>query len=219
MLKIPWGISDTDRQNSHSLVHSSYLPQKSLPVGLPESSGQGVGSLYKYYIKAGGKWGQLRKTIFYVVKTLPENEAWCMLVTNQDPCFIDYIQATPSCCLFLEHISKDLYLHKLNIKSKGFCRTAKECIWNKCARNCNTTVCSFFIVGWECVSKGIPLTDALSIIQMTTWMNMSQRRNDIDTETRTTRRKPGFNATLSTISPTWDHPRMEPGLPGWEDED
>jgi hypothetical protein len=35
MLKIPWGISDTDRQNSHSFEHSSYLPQMSLLVGLP----------------------------------------------------------------------------------------------------------------------------------------------------------------------------------------
>jgi hypothetical protein len=29
-------ISGTDRQNSHSFVHSSYLPQMSLLVGLPE---------------------------------------------------------------------------------------------------------------------------------------------------------------------------------------
>jgi hypothetical protein len=35
MLKIPWGISDTDRQNSHSFEHSSYLPQMYLLVGLP----------------------------------------------------------------------------------------------------------------------------------------------------------------------------------------
>jgi hypothetical protein len=38
MLKIPWGISDTNRQNSHSFVHSSYFPQMSLLEGLPESS-------------------------------------------------------------------------------------------------------------------------------------------------------------------------------------
>jgi hypothetical protein len=35
MLNIPGGISDTDRQNSDSFVHSSYLPQMSLLVGLP----------------------------------------------------------------------------------------------------------------------------------------------------------------------------------------
>jgi hypothetical protein len=39
MLKIPCGISDTDRQNSHSFANSSYFPQMSLPVGLPQSSG------------------------------------------------------------------------------------------------------------------------------------------------------------------------------------
>jgi hypothetical protein len=39
ILKIPWGISDTDRQNSHSFVHSSYLPQMSLQVGQRKSSG------------------------------------------------------------------------------------------------------------------------------------------------------------------------------------
>jgi hypothetical protein len=39
MLTIPWGISDTDRQNSHSFVHSSYFLQISLLVRLPESSG------------------------------------------------------------------------------------------------------------------------------------------------------------------------------------
>jgi hypothetical protein len=44
MLKIPFGISDTDRQNSHSFIHSSYLPQMSLLVGLPESSGGQVRS-------------------------------------------------------------------------------------------------------------------------------------------------------------------------------
>jgi hypothetical protein len=42
MLKIP--ISDTDRKNSHSFVHSSYLPQMSQLVGLPESSGGRVRS-------------------------------------------------------------------------------------------------------------------------------------------------------------------------------
>jgi hypothetical protein len=44
MLKIPWGISDTDRQNSHSFVHSSYLHQMSLVVGPAESSGGQVRS-------------------------------------------------------------------------------------------------------------------------------------------------------------------------------
>jgi hypothetical protein len=44
VLQIPWGISDTDRQNSYSFVHSSYLPQMSLLVGLPESSGGWVRS-------------------------------------------------------------------------------------------------------------------------------------------------------------------------------
>jgi hypothetical protein len=44
MLKIPSGISDTDRKNSHSFFHSSYFPQMSLLVGLPESSGGRVRS-------------------------------------------------------------------------------------------------------------------------------------------------------------------------------
>jgi hypothetical protein len=38
MLKIPWGISDTGRQNSHSFIHSSYLSQMSLLVGLTAST-------------------------------------------------------------------------------------------------------------------------------------------------------------------------------------
>jgi hypothetical protein len=38
-VKHPWGTSDTDKQNSHSFVHSYYFPQMSLLVGLPESSG------------------------------------------------------------------------------------------------------------------------------------------------------------------------------------
>jgi hypothetical protein len=44
MLKIYLGISDTDRQNSHSFVHSPYLPQMSLLVGMPENSGVRVRS-------------------------------------------------------------------------------------------------------------------------------------------------------------------------------
>jgi hypothetical protein len=44
LLKIPWGISDTDRQKSCSLVHFSYIPQISVLVGLPESSGGRVRS-------------------------------------------------------------------------------------------------------------------------------------------------------------------------------
>jgi hypothetical protein len=42
MLKILWGISDYDRQNSNFFAHSSYLPQMSLLAGLPESSGERV---------------------------------------------------------------------------------------------------------------------------------------------------------------------------------
>jgi hypothetical protein len=41
-VRIPWGISD--RQNSHFFVHSSCLPQMSLLVELPESSGGWVRS-------------------------------------------------------------------------------------------------------------------------------------------------------------------------------
>jgi hypothetical protein len=43
-VKVPWGISDTDMQNSHSFVHSSYFTQMSLLVGLPEISGGRVRS-------------------------------------------------------------------------------------------------------------------------------------------------------------------------------
>jgi hypothetical protein len=45
MLNIPWGISDTEKQNPHSFVHSSYLLQMSLPVGLPEGAGGRVRSI------------------------------------------------------------------------------------------------------------------------------------------------------------------------------
>jgi hypothetical protein len=44
MLKIPWDISYTSMQNSHSSCSSSYLPKMSLLVGLPESSGGRVRS-------------------------------------------------------------------------------------------------------------------------------------------------------------------------------
>jgi hypothetical protein len=44
MLKIPWGISDNDTQNSHSFVRPSYFPQMSVLVGLSESSGGRVRS-------------------------------------------------------------------------------------------------------------------------------------------------------------------------------
>jgi hypothetical protein len=44
MLKIPWDISYTSMQNSHSSFSSSYLPKMSLLVGLPESSGGRVRS-------------------------------------------------------------------------------------------------------------------------------------------------------------------------------
>jgi hypothetical protein len=40
-------ISDTDIQNSHSFVHSSYLPQMSVLVGLPESCGGRVRSYHQ----------------------------------------------------------------------------------------------------------------------------------------------------------------------------
>jgi hypothetical protein len=53
MLKIPWGISDADMQNSHSFFHSSYLPQMSLVVGLPESSG---GRVRSYPQPASSPW-------------------------------------------------------------------------------------------------------------------------------------------------------------------
>jgi hypothetical protein len=49
----PWGISDTDRQNSHSFVHSSYLPQMSVLVVLPESSG---GRVRSYPQPASSPW-------------------------------------------------------------------------------------------------------------------------------------------------------------------
>jgi hypothetical protein len=41
-VKDPRRISDADRQNSHSFVHSSYFPQMSLLVGLLVSSGRQV---------------------------------------------------------------------------------------------------------------------------------------------------------------------------------
>jgi hypothetical protein len=49
--KILWHVKDPfevfqilKKQNSHSFIHSSYLPQMSLLVGLPESSGGRVRS-------------------------------------------------------------------------------------------------------------------------------------------------------------------------------
>jgi hypothetical protein len=65
--KIPWGISDTNRKNFNSLVHSSYLPQISMLVGLPETSGGRVRSYPSWHHHHHGSplitWGMNNRPV------------------------------------------------------------------------------------------------------------------------------------------------------------
>jgi hypothetical protein len=62
MLNVPWGISDTDEQNSLSFVHFSYFPQMPLMVGLPESSGGWIRS-YPLPVSSppGSPWSRITR--------------------------------------------------------------------------------------------------------------------------------------------------------------